>query len=48
MEDSMEIPKKLEINPSCDPAIPLQGMYPEEIKMKNTHVLQCSLQHYLQ
>ena len=34
MEDSMEIPKKLEINPSCDPAIPLQGMYPEETKIE--------------
>ena len=28
MEDSMEIPKTLGINPPYDPAIPLLGIYP--------------------
>ena len=36
--------KKLGIRPSCDPAIPLLGIYPE----KKTHVSHCSFQHCLQ
>ena len=32
MEDGMEIPLKLGIKPPYDPAIPLLGIYPEEIK----------------
>ena len=33
MEDGMEIPlKNLGIKPPCDPAIPLQGIYPERTK----------------
>ena len=41
--------KKLGIKPLYDPAIPLLGIYPEEIKIeKKTHVSHCSLQHYLQ
>ena len=27
--------KKLGIKPSCDPAIPLLGIYPEETKIEN-------------
>ena len=34
MEDSMEIPKTLGINPPYDPAIPLLGIYPEETKIE--------------
>ena len=41
--------KKLGIKPPYDPPIPLFGIYPEETKIeKKIHVLQCSLQHYLQ
>ena len=32
MEDSMEIPLKIEMKPPYDPAIPLLGIYPEETK----------------
>ena len=46
MEDGME--KTLGIKPPQDPAIPLLGIYPEETKLKETHVSHCSLQHYLQ
>ena len=38
MEDSMEIPLKLGIKPSYDPAIPLLGIYPEESKMRETYI----------
>ena len=48
MEDSMEIPKTLGINPPYDPAITLLGIYPEETKLKKIYVSHCSLQHYLQ
>ena len=40
--------KKLGIKPPYDPAISLLGIYPEETKLKQTHVSHCSLQHYLQ
>ena len=40
--------KKLGIKPPYYPAIPLLGIYPEEIKIQKTHVSHCSLQHYLQ
>ena len=40
--------KKLGIKPPYDPAIPLLGIYPEEIKLKKTHGSHCSFQHYLQ
>jgi len=40
--------KKLGIKSSYDPAISLLGIYPEETKLKQTHVSHCSLQHYLQ
>ena len=40
--------KKPGIKPPYDPAIPLLGIYPEEVKLKKTHVPQCSLQHYVQ
>ena len=34
MENSVEIPfKKLKIELSCDPATPLLGMYPKELKL---------------
>ena len=33
MEDSLQIPKKLGINPPYDPAIPLLGIYTEETKI---------------
>ena len=43
---------KLGIKPPYDPAIPLIGIYPEEIKMENKngkrHMYHCSMQHYLQ
>ena len=31
-----------------DPAIPPLDIYPEKTIFKNTHIPQCSLQHYLQ
>ena len=34
MEDGTEIPKKLGIKSSYDPAIPLLGIYPEETKIE--------------
>ena len=40
--------KKLGIKPPYDSAIPLLGIYPEEIKIEKAHVSHCSLQHYLQ
>ena len=40
--------RKLGIKPPYDPAIPLLDKYPEESKLKETHVSHCSLQHYLQ
>ena len=40
--------KKLGIKPPYDPAIPLLGKYPEEPKLKKTHISHCTLQHYLQ
>ena len=41
--------KKLGIKPPHDPAIPLLGIYTlKKTKLKKTHVLQCSLKHYLQ
>ena len=39
---------KLEIKLPYDPAVPLLGIYLEEIELKKTHAAQCSLQHYLQ
>ena len=47
-EKVCRILKKLGIKPPYDPAIPLVGIYPEETKLKKTHVSHCSLQHYLQ
>ena len=35
--------KKLGLKPPYDPAIPLLGIYPEEIKIEKTHVSHCSL-----
>ena len=40
--------KKLGIKPPYDLAIPLLGIYPEEIETEKTHVSQCSLQLCLQ
>ena len=40
--------KKLRIELSYDPAIPLLGIYHEKTIIQKRHVLQCSLQHYLQ
>ena len=37
--------KKLEIELPYEPVIPLLGTHTEEIKLKETHVPQCSLQH---
>ena len=34
MEDGMERPKKLGIEPPYGPAIPLLGIYPEETKIE--------------
>ena len=34
MDDSMEIPLKIEMKPPYDPAIPLLGIYPEETKIE--------------
>ena len=39
--------KKLGIKLPYDLAIPLLDIYPGETKMENTHVPQCSQQHYL-
>ena len=41
--------KKLKKELPFDPTIPLLGIYPEKtMPRKDTHVLQCSLQHYIQ
>ena len=40
--------KQLRKKPPYETANPHQGKYPEETKLKNTHVSQFSLQHYLQ
>ena len=40
--------RKLKIELPFDPAIPLLGVYPEKTMTQKTHVLQCSLQHYIQ
>ena len=42
--------KKLKIELPFDPAIPLLGIYPEKTMTQRVliHVLQCSLQHYIQ
>ena len=40
--------KKQGIELPYDPAIPLLGIHPEETRIEETHVPQCSLQHYLQ
>jgi len=43
--------KKLKLELSCDPVIPLQGIYPKKIKSTNSKTYMpapCSLQHYLQ
>ena len=37
MENSVEIPKKLEIELPFDPAIPLLSIHTEETKLKETH-----------
>ena len=38
--------KKLGIKPPYHPAIPLLRIYPRKPELKETHVPQCSLQHY--
>ena len=40
--------KKLKIELTYDPAIPLLGIYPEKTIIQKPHAPQCSLQHYLQ
>ena len=40
--------KKLEIKPPYDLEIPLLGIYPEETKLKKTHLAHCSLKRYVQ
>ena len=40
--------KKLEIELTYDPAIPLLGIHTEETRTEETRVPQCSLQHDLQ
>ena len=40
--------KNLGIKPAYDPAIPLFGIYPEEMKIERDICNPCSLQHYLQ
>ena len=47
MENSVEIPKKLEIELPYDSATPMLGRHSKP-EMKETHVPQCSLQHCLQ
>ena len=47
----MEVPQKLKRELPYDPAIPLLGIHLKKMKTqtrKNSHVPQCSLQHYLQ
>ena len=48
MENSVEIPKKLEIELPYDPAIPLLGIHRRKPELKETRVPQCSSQHCLQ
>ena len=40
--------RKLKTELPFDPGIPLLDIYPEKTMTAKTHVLQCSLQHYLQ
>ena len=48
MENSVEIPEKLEIELPYDPAISLLGKHTEETRIERDSVPQCSLQHCLQ
>ena len=48
MENSVEIPLKLEIELPYDPAIPLLAYTPRKPELKETRVPQCSSQHCLQ
>ena len=48
MENSVELPRKLEIELPYDPAIPLLGIHTEETRIEKTRVPQCSSQHCLQ
>ena len=51
MKNSVEIPEKtgnLGIEMPYDPAIPLLGIHPKEIRIEKTRVPQCSPQHCLQ
>ena len=43
-----ESSKKLKIELSFEPAIPLLGIYPEKNHDLKRHIPQCSLQHYIQ
>ena len=47
MENSVEIPKKLEIELPYDPAIPLLGIYTEETRIERDTRTLISLQHCL-
>ena len=47
MENSVEIPKKLEIELPYDPAIPLLALTVRKPELKETRVPQCSSQHCL-
>jgi len=45
MEDGWRFLKKLGIKPQYDPAIPLLGIYPEEIRVEKRHlypIVHCS------
>ena len=40
MENKMQVPQKLKLEPPCEPAIPLLGIYPSKtVIQKVTHTL---------
>ena len=48
MENSMGVPQKIESKKSCDPAIPLWGIYPKELNQDLKVILMQYSQHYSQ
>lgn len=49
VENSVEVPQKVEIDLENDPTIPLPGIYAREMKSaKDIFVLPCFMQHHSQ
>ena len=48
MENSMGVPQKIKSKKSCDPAIPLRGIYPKELNQDLKVILMQYSWHYSQ